>query len=296
MLPEFDLAFDSRDILGECVLWDEQAGLVRWLDIQGKRIWQFDPENGEARLRTFDARLACMALGKDFRSLLIGFEWGLASLDLETGEIRPYCEIESDLPFTRLNDGRCDRHGNFLFGTVDEAKWLPRGAWYRFDAKARLSRLDLPPVAIPNSLCFSPDGLRMYFSDGVSSCIQCCDYEPQTGQIENIRVFAEVPNGHPDGSTVDSEACVWNAEWGNGRVVRYRPDGSIERILPVPVSKPSCVAFGGKDLDTLYVTTASIGLYVDGYEEQAGSLFRIRLEDVRGLPESRWGSYEAAVG
>lgn len=296
-MSKLELAVDARDMLGECVLWDEQADLVRWVDILGKRLWLLDPASGKVLVRMLDARLACMSLTRDSGSLLLGFDWGLASFDLRSGEIRPYCEVEADKPFTRLNDGRCDRSGNFLFGTLDEAEWKPRGAWYRFDAQARLSRLDLPPVAVPNSLCFSPDGRRLYFSDGGVRGIQCCDYEPETGRIENLRIFATVPEGHPDGSTVDADGCVWNAEWGNGRVVRYRPDGSVERIVPVPVSRPSCVAFGGKRLDTLYVTSAQVGLSPEelAQEVAAGGLFSVRFEDVRGLPEARWGVSGQAV-
>lgn len=291
MTSDFVAIAKVGDQLGECVLWDDEVGLVRWLDIAGKRLWQLDTANGFAQPALVLSRPACMAMTNDPQTLLVGFEGGLAYLDITSGQTQHICEVEADKPYTRLNDGRCDRNGNFVFGTFDEVEFRPRGKWYRYTAQERLEMLSLPPVAIPNSLCFSLDGRRLFFSDGVSRAIQCCDYDASSGRIENLRVFVEVSNGYPDGSTVDSEGYIWNAEWGNSRVVRYRPDGVIDRVIPTPVSQPTCVAFGGQALDTLYLTSARIGLSAEHLveEEDAGALFQLRLSDVVGLRESRWG-------
>lgn len=280
----------SADMLGECVLWDERIQTLFWVDILGRRIWRKALDGAAVPLPT-RARPACMALTARPDELLVGFEWGLATFDLSTGELTEHCQVEADKPFTRLNDGRCDRHGNFLFGTHDEVEVRPRGAWYRFSAQGVLQALDLPPTAIPNSLCFSLDGRTLYFSDGVMRAIQCCDYDPATGRVENLRLFAPVPEGYPDGSTVDAQGYIWNAQWGSARVLRYRPDGQIDREIPVPLTQPSCVAFGGAALDTLFITSARVGLPVAELSDAsvAGHLLAVRLEDVKGIPEARWG-------
>ncbi len=291
MSAAFHVVAKADNLLGECVLWDGPQGLVRWLDILGKTISTLDPRSGAVQTRPMPRRPGCMALTKAGDALLVGFEDGLARLEIESGAITPLCRVEESKPYTRVNDGRCDRHGNFIFGTIDEAEVRPRGAWYRYTAEGALQALSLPPVAIPNSVCFSLDGGRLFFSDGVSPSIQCCDYDPANGRIENLRVFAPVTDGYPDGSTVDAEGFIWNAVWGASRLVRYRPDGQIDRVIPTPVTQPTCAVFGGPALDTLYLTSARIGLGDDILSKtpDAGALFALPLTDVRGVPESRWG-------
>lgn len=291
MSAAFHVVEKADNSLGECVLWDGPQGLVRWLDILGKTISTLDPRSGAVQTRPMPRRPGCMALTKAGDALLVGFEDGLAWLEIESGAITPLCRVEESKPYTRVNDGRCDRHGNFIFGTIDEAEVRPRGAWYRYTAEGALQALSLPPVAIPNSVCFSLDGGRLFFSDGVSPSIQCCDYDPANGRIENLRVFAPVTDGYPDGSTVDAEGFIWNAVWGASRLVRYRPDGQIDRVIETPVTQPTCAVFGGPNLDTLYLTSARIGLDDASLSKtpDAGALFALPLTDVRGVPESRWG-------
>ena len=291
MSAVFSVVEKAANLLGECVLWDGPLGQLRWLDILGKTISTLALQSGAVRTMAVPRRPGCMALTKAGDALLVGFEDGLARLEFESGAITPLCRVEEDKPYTRLNDGRCDRHGNFIFGTIDEAEVRPRGAWYRYTAGGALQALSLPPVAIPNSVCFSLDGGRLFFSDGVSPSIQCCEYDPVSGRIENLQVFAPVTEGYPDGSTVDADGFIWNAVWGASRLVRYRPDGQIDRVIPTPVTQPTCAVFGGPALDTLYLTSARIGLddAILSKTPDAGALFALKLTDVRGVPESRWG-------
>nr|WP_281416137.1 SMP-30/gluconolactonase/LRE family protein [Collimonas antrihumi] len=143
-----------------------------------------------------------------------------------------------------------------------------------------------------NSICFSPDGHTMYYCDSPTRTIRCCDYDTDAGTIGNDRLFADLQEqpGEPDGSTIDSAGYLWNARWGGHRVLRYAPDGSIERIVQVPVAQPSCVAFGGAALDTLYITSARESLSDAALlaEPAAGGVLQLRLPDVRGLPEARF--------
>lgn len=287
------LLVDGHHELGEGVLWCERSHTVFWTDIHASRLWNHDPQSGATRSWPMPERLCCFAFTADPERLLIGLASRLAFFNLGTGAITPICRIEDDLPTTRLNDGRCDRQGRFVFGTLNEdAGRAPIASFYRLNADLSLERLPLPGIAISNSICFSPDGTRMYHCDSMEGKIMVCDYDPASGAIANQRVFADLAQqpGGPDGSTVDADGHVWNAQWGGARVVRFAPDGRIDRIVDMPTAQPSCVAFGGAALDTLFVTSAHEGMSARQREQDAlaGALFAVPETGVRGLPEVRF--------
>lgn len=288
------LVVDGRHELGEGVLWCERTQTVFWTDILASRLWNHDPQSGATRSWGMPERLCCYAFTADEEQLLIGLESRLAFFNLATGAVTPICDIEGDLPTTRLNDGRCDRQGRFVFGTLNEDPGrAPIGSFYRLNTDLTLERLALPGVAISNSICFSPDGSLMYHCDTLDKRIMCCDYDVLDGAVSNQRVFADLSGqpGSPDGSTVDADGHVWNAQWGGARVVRFTPGGDVERIVEVPSGQASCAAFGGADFSTLYVTTAHEGMSPAqrAQDTLAGALFAARLDDVRGLAEARFG-------
>lgn len=287
------LLVDGHHELGEGVLWCERSQTVFWTDIHASRLWNHDPQSGATRSWPMPERLCCFAFTADPERLLIGLASRLAFFNLGTGAITPICRIEDDLPTTRLNDGRCDRQGRFVFGTLNEdVGRAPIASFYRLNADLSLERLPLPGIAISNSICFSPDGTRMYHCDSMEGKIMVCDYDPASGAIANQRVFADLAQqpGGPDGSTVDADGHVWNAQWGGARVVRFTPDGRIDRIVDMPTAQPSCVAFGGAALDTLFVTSAHEGMSAGQREQDAlaGALFAVPETGVRGLPEVRF--------
>ncbi|UIN22382.1 SMP-30/gluconolactonase/LRE family protein [Herbaspirillum frisingense] len=287
------LLVDGHHELGEGVLWCERSQTVFWTDIHASRLWSHDPQSGATRSWPMPERLCCFAFTADPERLLIGLASRLAFFNLGTGAITPICRIEDDLPTTRLNDGRCDRQGRFVFGTLNEdAGRAPIASFYRLNADLSLERLPLPGIAISNSICFSPDGTRMYHCDSMEGKIMVCDYDPASGAIAHQRVFADLAQqpGGPDGSTVDADGHVWNAQWGGARVVRFAPDGRIDRIVDMPTAQPSCVAFGGAALDTLFVTSAHEGMSARQREQDAlaGALFAVPETGVRGLPEVRF--------
>lgn len=271
-----------RTILGESPLWSEQRQTLFWTDIHGRRLWAFEPARGTSRHWDLPDRLACMALRRD-GTLLAGFARSLAVFDPDSGRSETICAFEPDRPTTRANDGRCDRQGRFLVGGLDEGDpQLPISSVWRLDADRSLHRL-IPDVAIANSLCVSPDGRTLCMTDTPSRVIRAYDYDPATGGLGERRDFHRLPPGpgHPDGSVVDSQGYLWNAEYGGGRVVRYAPDGTVDTIVAVPTPNTTCPAFGGPDLTTLYITTAADGRPDDPL---AGSLFAVEV-DVPGLHE-----------
>jgi L-arabinonolactonase len=171
----------------------------------------------------------------------------------------------------------------------------PIGGFYRLNCDLTLERLPLKSVVVANSSCFSTDGRTMYYCDSWDKAIRCCDYDPDSGAISNDRVFVALGDlpGEPDGSTVDADGFVWNALWGGGKIVRFAPDGSVDRTIDVPASQPTCLAFGGAGFDTLYVTSARDGLASAALETQphAGGVFAMQLDGIRGLPEQRFLPY-----
>lgn len=285
------LAVDSRCELGECVLWCARRGALFWTDITSARLWMHVPDSGITRHWEMPDRLACFSLCDDGR-LLLGLAKSLSLFDPDAGTLTPQhvADVERGRSDTRLNDGRSDRHGNFVFGTKDEGGGAT-GGFYQFSFAHGLRRLALPAAAIPNSICFGLDGRTMYFCDSRVPAILCCDYDADRAAASDVRNFTRIDaaGASPDGSIVDAKGYLWNAQWGAARVVRYRPDGGIDRIVPVPAKNPSCCTLGGAAFDRLYVSTAREDMDADELVRMphAGGIYSLQLHDVHGLPESR---------
>ena len=282
------LLVDAQCTLGEGATWCERSGRFYWTDIEGARLWRYDPRDGHSTSWAMPERLATFALCADPNYLLLGLATHLAFFDLATGETERIVDVEPDMN-TRVNDGRCDRQGRFVFGTKDEGSPLRAvGGFYRLNRDLSLERLPLPAPAISNSIAFSPDGATMYYCDSPTREIRACDYAAD-GSIANDRVFTTLTDatGEPDGSTVDRDGGLWNAQWGGARVVRYGPDGHETARVAVPTVQPSCVALGGPELGTLYITSARVDLDAAALagDPHAGGVFAA-VPGPRGLPEA----------
>lgn len=292
------VAVDAGNRLGEGVVWCERAQALYWTDIHDAVLWRLTPGDGRVLGYPMPERLASLALCEADGWLLLALASRLAFFHLESGELRPLHAVEPDLD-TRANDGACDRQGRFVFGTLHEpqdgAGKRAVGGFHRLNVDLSLEALPLPKVAIANSIAFSPDGATLYFCDSLRKRIECCAYGDVPGAPSLFVDLADV-RGEPDGSAVDVEGGLWNAQWGASRVVRYLPDGREDRVLEVPATQPTRPAFGGPRLETLYITSAYDGLAQSARERDrhAGALFAIDA-GVRGVPEPRFaGDPEAA--
>ncbi|KVU24136.1 gluconolaconase [Burkholderia ubonensis] len=283
------LLVDGRNTLGEGATWCDATDTLYWVDIEGALLWRCRADGTGATHWPMPERLACFALTDEPDVLLVGLATHLAFLDLRTETFTRIVDVEPELP-TRLNDGRCDPHGAFVFGMKDEGGEPPRavGGFYRLDADLTLERLALPPAAIANSIAFSPDGSKMYFCDSATREIFVCDYRADGG-VANVRSFARLTDadGDPDGSTIDRDGGLWNAQWGGRRVVRYGPDGVETERIAVPTAQPSCVALD--DAGRLYVTSARVGLddAALASDVHAGGVF-VAQTRYAGLPAARF--------
>lgn len=285
----FSVAADARNLLGECPIWCERTRRIYWTDIEGSELLALEEDTSVVMRWSLPERLGSFALTEHSDVLLMGLASRFAFCDLNTGIFTPVVASPGG-PGTRTGDGRCDREGNFVFGTMDDgypAKVI--GRFHRLNAATlSIETLPLPEVAIPNSICFSPDGSTMYYCDSMQGRIMCCDYP----SMNNQRVFtATEGKGAPDGSCVDAMGYVWNAEWGGSRVVRYRPDGTTESILPSPGVQSTCPTLAGEAFTTLYCTSASVGLSVPSKHD--GALLRAESAVFPGLPESRFSAHTA---
>ena len=290
------LLVDSRCQLGESILWCDRRSALFWTDIEACQLWMHTPATGETRHWALPSKLGCLALAADGR-LLLGLAKTLQVADVDAATdtslpITPLADVEPSNPDTRINDGRADRAGNFVFGTKSERDdGAAIGSFYQYSSQHGLRRLDLPQVAIPNSICFSLDGKTMYYCDSRRPRILCCYYDAENAVVSSSHTFVEVDaaNASPDGSTIDAEGCLWNAQWGASRVVRYHPDGTTDRIVAVPVTQPSCCVIGGPASDALYISSARAELddRALAHEPGAGGVFQRMLEGALGVPESR---------
>jgi sugar lactone lactonase YvrE len=285
--PALELIARSADQLGECPLWDDRDGRLYWVDSRAPAVKRVRIDTGTVEVTPLAETVGSIA----FRArggMLAATKSGIHFLDPETGKLEPAARPEAQLPDNRFNDGRCDRQGRFWAGTMSDVRRDPVGTLYRLDADLACTPLR-NAIIIPNSLAWSPDGRTMYFADTFRHTIWAWDYDPATGAATRERVFADTGAGRPDGSCVDADGCLWNAEYGAARIVRYTPGGKVDRTIGMPVDNPTCCCFGGAQLDELYVTSARQRLSAEDLARQplAGSVFAVR-PGVRGLPESRF--------
>ena len=287
-MPDAERVVDCRNQIGESVLWDAAAEEVVWVDIAAGEVWRYNPATGAIATVAVGDRIGAVGLRAE-GGYVAGLATAFAFVDAGTGATTHIADIEAELPTTRLNDGRVDRQGRFLCGGMDEAE--PRrqiSALYRLDLDLTVTPL-ITGIALANSTCFSADGTVMYFTDMPTRKIFAYEYDADDGVPHSPTLFAELGDdpGNPDGSVVDADGCLWNAQFGGARVVRYDPTGRVDMVIGIPASNPTCCTFGGTDYRTLYVTTARTELSDEqlAREPDAGALFAIDL-DVAGLPES----------
>lgn len=275
--------------LGESLIWDERRESFWWVDVLAGKLYRFGPNASEPDCWQFSEALGHVALTDSSDAVVLGLASGLALFNVKDGSQRQIAHVPHAARAMRLNDGRCDRHGNLVFGTMSEGGKGARGGFWWFGARRGLRPLDLPAPAIPNSICFSPDGSLLYFTDSALKVIHVCDYDPSTGTVSGVRVFSD-PGAvvwEPDGSCVDAAGGLWNAQWGGHRIVRYHPDGTLDRVIQSPAVQTTCPCLGGPGLDTLYATSAFIGVASDQRGVADGAILSWHDLGVKGLPEGR---------
>jgi sugar lactone lactonase YvrE len=288
-MNEVECVLDARSILGEGALWDVRDGVLWWVDIKAREIHRFDPASG---------RDACWRAPEDVGSLAVRQKGGLVVamasgfhfFDPTTGRFQAIADPEPDRPENRFNDGKPDRRGRFWAGTMHDPETTASGALYRLDPDLAWQKM-VEGVTVSNGLAWSPAGDVMYYACSSARTVWAFESDPDSGEVGRRRVFIDTTalGGAPDGATVDEEGCYWLTLPGAWKVARYDPKGRLMRTIELPVELPTCAAFGGQDLDVLYVTTSRFNRTEAQLASQplAGGLFALEA-GVRGLPEARF--------
>ncbi len=289
-----EVLIDVKTTLGEGPLWDAEQERLYFIDSFDGRVFRTTADGREVRSWDVPAKIGSMALRKDGQGAIVSLQTGFHALDFASGDCDLIVDPEADKPTTRINDGKVDRRGRFFAGSMDTKEEGPLGSLYRLDPDFTLTTIDTG-IICSNGPCFSPDDKTFYFADTWTGEIWAYDYDISTGAATNRRTFTKVDTskgGAADGSTVDTEGFLWNALVYDGRIVRYAPDGTVDRIIDMPVKKITSVMFGGPNLDVLYVTSMAkppLPRFPDD-PVQRGSTFAIYDLGVKGLPEPRFGA------
>ncbi|MDQ8200057.1 SMP-30/gluconolactonase/LRE family protein [Pelagicoccus enzymogenes] len=281
---DLQCVYHDRAQLGEGVFWSQNEQKVFWIDIEGQRVCRFDPESGENE-SVFVGQQVGTVVENAAGGLVVGLKDGVYALEFETGALRKWCDPMNGCRDNRLNDGKAGPDGRFYVGSMG-----PEGKQSLFciDNDTTSIRTLEDQVTCSNGLAWSLDQGTLYYIDSPQRFVWAYDFDREAGRISNRRVVVDVRGEDcvPDGMTIDSEGKLWVAFWEGWGVRRYDPDtGTLLQEIKLPVARVTSCAFGGKDLDTLYITTASIGFEDADWkrEPQAGGLFSVE-PGVKGVP------------
>ncbi|WP_154096260.1 SMP-30/gluconolactonase/LRE family protein [Microbacterium testaceum] len=290
---KIEVVVDVKPVLGEGPVWDVEQQRLYFIDSLGRRVFRCTADGTEVRAWTVPSAIGSMALTRDGEGALVALVDGIHTLDFGSGELMAVIDPEPGMDGNRLNDGKVDRAGRFVFGSMNMAETESSGRLYSLDSSWRLRVLD-DGIICSNGPCWSPDDRRLYFADSWAGEIWEYDYDVHLGEATHRRRFAALASnglGAHDGSTVDAEGYLWNAFVYEGKVARFAPDGTLDRVIDTPVKKVTSVMFGGPDLDVLYVTSMAEPPLprFPGDPAARGSLFAITGLGVHGIPEPRFG-------
>ena len=261
--------------LGEGPVWDDRSNELVWVDISGRLIHRWDPVTGASASIATDADVGAVVLCED-GGMMVAVEcelWRVSNAD----EWTQIAAVDPK-PGVRFNDCRADPRGRLWAGTLHRDREPRQAALYRWNPGGQLT-LVLPERTISNGIGWSPDGETMYYIDSTTQRVVSYDYDLDNGELGDRSDFAAIDpaDGLPDGLTVDADGGVWVCLFGGAKIRRYRPDGELDREIALPLTNPTCPAFGGADLRTMYITTARHRLTAEQLERQpdAGSLLQL---------------------
>ncbi len=267
--------------LGEGPIWDEERGVVYWLDIVAGRVLSYAPDSGQEAEVEVDQMIGAIAL-RAGGGLVAAMRHGFYFVDPKTGGTEFVVNPQEPGSGTRFNDGACDPGGRFWAGTMDLNEEPNAGSLYCLEPNREVTTV-LHPVTISNGIVWTKDQKRMYYVDTATNRVDAFDYNVDTGTVSNRRPAVEIPKGtgFPDGMAIDVEDKIWVAHWEGSRVTRWDPaTGNLLATVELPVDRPTSMTFGDPDRKTLYVSTARIGLSETELQAQpdAGHLFAFRTD------------------
>lgn len=273
----------ANALTGEAPFWDERTGTLWWIDIQGQRLLGFSPETGHQQVYNLPSMPGLIA-ARD-QGLAVGLEDGVYGFDPIHGLGARLVPVEAEDPRTRINDGKVDREGRLWFGTMDKTgSGEPIGSLYRLNQDGMLSARR-SGVAVPNAIAFAPDGKTFYFTDSRTRVVEAMRYARDSGEPSDPEILVRYSEAEsPDGACIDAEGAIWIAVVNGHRLERRLPDGTLDTIVELPVSRPTMPMLGGSDGRTLFITSQRRFLSAEQLKAEplAGDLLAVRV-DVPGL-------------
>ena len=296
-MKKVELYNDCKNLLGEGITWSADQENLYWLDVViPSKLFQLHLPTNKLSTFIMPEMISSISI-RSKKDLIIASQYGVYNYNLTSNNFTRLIETEPLLKFNRSNDGASDIKGRFWFGTMqnnldEEGQDIPitknSGSLYRLNTDLTLDKIE-SNLGIPNTFIWNPDNTKFYFTDSMEEIIYSYDFDEESGEITNKKKFATFNRGIPDGSTMDSEGFVWNCRWGGSCVVRFDPLGRVDRVLEVPIANVTNCVFGGKDLKTLFITTAKQGLSKEYVKKNpyAGSLFAIDLS-IKGIEDNNF--------
>ena len=282
---EAALEYQINSQLGEGPIWNHLTQTLYWVDIEGKTLNIYDPNTLKNRSVRTPSRIGTV-VPIDKKSAIIALEDGIYKINTTTGFYELFSDVESDITTNRFNDGKCDPAGRLWVGSMGLEQKKNEANLYMIDAKGE-AHLKLDSVTISNGIVWTKDKQTMYYIDTPTAEIKAFDFNNDTGEITNRRVAVKVPDslGYPDGMTIDENDELWVGMWNGDAVIHFDPKtGKMISKIDVPAHNVTACAFGGKELDTLYITTASLDMTPEEKQKypNAGSLFKA-VPGVKGV-------------
>jgi sugar lactone lactonase YvrE len=276
--------------LGEGPLWNIAEQALYWVNILDKTFSRYFPAEGQLEEYNVGTEIGVMGF-RENGGLVMATRQGFGLWDWDTKTLEIVAHPEADKPGNRFNDGGVDPLGRFWAGTMDNKENHTDGVLYRLDPDYTVQAVTTG-LGVPNGLRWSPDQTVMYHADSPRHVVYAYDFDPESGNISNKREFIHIPSGDgfPDGLTVDAEGYIWLAHWGGWRITRFDPSGKVAEVYQVPVECPTSCAFGGENLDILYITSAWKGLKTEEQRKAqplAGDVFCLKTT-TKGLPEYKF--------
>ena len=286
---------DCKNHLGEGVLWSHIENTLYWLDVpMPSKLFKMRMDNGDLSVYKMPEMITAMS-SRSNGEMLVASHHGINSFNFEQQKLTKILDIEPNFPNNRCNDGASDAMGRFWIGTMqnnissdatDIEITENSGSLYCVNKDLTYTKHE-SNIGVSNTLAWSPDNQKFYFTDTLTGIIFSYDFNLENGEISNKQEFAKHERGYPDGSTVDSEGYLWSCRWGGSCVIRFDPNGKVDDIIELPVENITSCTFGNKSLQTLFITTARWGMTKENIEKnpEAGGLFSIDL-DIKGLPDN----------